>query len=88
MSRNSLLETGAISDVLSDSNGIRTHNHLVKLHEPLNGHSMASLAKWLSVCADKCSQYSPITWPVWLNCCVFVYELCGCGYKSCRGFKD
>ena len=63
MSRNSLLETGAISDVLSDSN----HNHLVKLHEPLNGHSMASLAKWLSVCTDKCSQYSPITWPVWLN---------------------
>ena len=30
MSRNPLLQTGAISKVLSDSNGIRTHNHLVR----------------------------------------------------------
>ena len=29
ISKNSLLETGAISEVLSDSDGIRTYNHLV-----------------------------------------------------------
>ena len=22
-------------------------------------------------------------WPVWLNGCVFVYELSGCGFESC-----
>ena len=47
MSRNSLFETGAITEVSSDNNGIQTHNlkrtfnHLAKL---------ASLAKFLSVC--------------------------------------
>ena len=30
MSRNSLLKTGVIFEVLSDSNGIRTHNDLVR----------------------------------------------------------
>ena len=29
----------------------------------------------------KCSQYRSISWPVWLNDWVFVYELIGCGLK-------
>ena len=31
---------------------------------------------------DKYSQHSSVIWPVWLNGCVFVYELSGCGFKS------
>ena len=31
---------------------------------------------------DKYSQHSLIIWPVWLNGCVFVYELSGCGFES------
>ena len=31
---------------------------------------------------DKYSQHSSIIWPVWVNGWVFVYELCGCGFKS------
>ena len=31
---------------------------------------------------DKHSQHSSIMWPVWLNGCVFVYELSGCGFES------
>ena len=31
MSRNSLLKTGAISEVLSDCNGTETHNHLARM---------------------------------------------------------
>ena len=31
----------------------------------------------------KYSQHSSITWPVWLNGLVFVYELNGCGFGSC-----
>ena len=31
---------------------------------------------------DKYSQHSSIIWPVWLNCWIFVYELCGCGFES------
>ena len=46
MSRNSLLEGGAISEVLSDSNEIRTFNHLVR-KRTLN--HIAKLVKWLSV---------------------------------------
>ena len=29
---------------------------------------------------DKCSQYSSINWPLWLNGCVFVYKLSSCGF--------
>ena len=32
---------------------------------------------------DKYSQHSSIIWPVWLNSWVFIYELSGCGFKSC-----
>ena len=31
---------------------------------------------------DKYSQYSSIIWTVWLNGCVFVYKLSGCGFES------
>ena len=31
----------------------------------------------------KYSQHSWIIWPIWLNCCVFVYEISGCGFESC-----
>ena len=31
---------------------------------------------------DKYSQHSSISWPVWLNGWVFVYELSGCGFES------
>ena len=31
---------------------------------------------------DKYSQHSSIIWPAWLNGCVFVYELSGCGFES------
>ena len=30
----------------------------------------------------KYSQHSSIIWPVWLNDCVFIDELSGCGFKS------
>ena len=33
---------------------------------------------------DKYSQHSSIIWPVWLNGCVFVYELSDCGFESRR----
>ena len=46
MSRNSLLKTGAISDVLSDCNRSWTCDHLVR-KRTLN--HLAKLAKWLSV---------------------------------------
>ena len=31
---------------------------------------------------DKNSQYSTITWSVWLNGWVFIYELSGCDFES------
>ena len=45
MSRNSLLEAGAKSEVLSDGNWTRTQNHLVR-ERTLN--HLAKLTKWLS----------------------------------------
>ena len=32
---------------------------------------------------DKFLQHSSISWPVWLNGWVFVYDLSGCGFQSC-----
>ena len=46
MSRNSLLEAGPKSEVLSDWNWTRTQNHLVR-NRALN--HLAKLTKWLSV---------------------------------------
>ena len=96
MSRKSLLEAEAISEVLSDSNEIRTHNHLVR-KGTLN--HLAKLVKWLSsgftlkhlhdmirTCsqmhhADKYSQHSSVIWPVWLNGWVFVHKLSSCEFE-------
>ena len=45
MSKNPLVKTGAISEVLSDSNGIPTHRHLA--HQQVLNH-LAKLVKKLS----------------------------------------
>ena len=34
-------------------------------------------------CTDMYSKHSSIIWLVWLNGWVFLYELSGCGFKSC-----
>ena len=41
-------------------------------------------------CTDKYSQHSSITWPVWLNHWVFVYEISGCGFEShcCHNYSS
>ena len=45
------LSTQTQNDSISDSNEIRTHNHLVRKKKTLNHLAkLASLAKWLSVC--------------------------------------
>ena len=49
-----------VKDLNRNSNGIRTHNHLVR-KQTLNY----------------------LDWPVWRSGWVFVYELTGCGFKSC-----
>ena len=49
MSKNSLIETGLISEVLSDSNQIRNYNQLVRKRTLTYLVEMASFAKWLSV---------------------------------------
>ena len=36
----------------------------------------------IELCTDKYLQHSSIIWPVWLNGCVFVYKLSGCGVES------
>ena len=47
MSKNSFVETGSISEILSGCNRTRTHNYLVR-NRTLN--YLAKLAKWLSIC--------------------------------------
>ena len=49
MSKNSLIETGLISEVLSDSNQIRNYNQLVRKRTLTDLVEMARFAKWLSV---------------------------------------
>lgn len=49
MSKNSLIETGLISEVLSDSNQIRNYNQLARKRTLTYLVEMASFAKWLSV---------------------------------------
>ena len=46
MSNNSLLETDVVSEVLSGSNWIRTHNHLVRKRTQ---NHLAKLSKWWAV---------------------------------------
>ena len=52
---------------LSDSNGIRNHNHFFR--------------KWTLNLSAKLSLLAKFR-PVWLNGRVFVYELSGCGFES------
>ena len=72
----------------SDSNGIGSHDHLVR-KRTLN--HLAKLAKWFSCVVsgyshmhrrNKYSQQSSIIWLVWLNGWVFVYKLSGCVFES------
>ena len=49
MSKNSLIETGLISEVLSDSNQIRNYNQLARKRTLTYLVEMAHFAKWLSV---------------------------------------
>ena len=96
---------------LSDCNGTRTRNQLVRkrtLNHLANGSDFAPVSSkelldiqatvecgftLKRVCdiiktysqmrsTDKYSQHSSIIWPVWLNGCVFVYELSGSGFES------
>ena len=75
---------------LTDSNRIRTHNHLVRKRTLIH---LAKLAKWFSCVVrtylysqmhrtQKYSPHSSIICPVWRNGWVFVYELKGCGFES------
>ena len=88
--RNSLLETGTISEV-SD---IETSNVLpVSSKEFLDIQATIECRftlKWVRDMiitysqmhrTDKYSQHSSIIWPFWLNGWVFIYELSGCGYE-------
>ena len=36
-------------------------------------------------CTDKFSQHGSVPWPVWINGCLFVYELSGCGFEPSCG---
>ena len=54
--------------ILSDCNG--TVLDMIKTYSQLH-------------CTDKYLQHSSIIWPVWLNVWVLVYEIIGCGFKSC-----
>ena len=54
--------------ILSDCNG--TVLDMIKTYSQLR-------------CTDKYLQHSSIIWPVWLNVWVLVYEIIGCGFKSC-----
>ena len=64
---------------LSGCNGTQTYNHLV--HKQTCIHDMIRLYTQMHH-TEKYSQHSSITWPVWLNGWVFVFEISGCGFKS------
>ena len=63
---------------LRDSNGIQTHNHLVR-KRTLN--HLPKLAFWFSIRLQTNWLWVRIR-PVWLNGWVFVYKLSGCGFES------
>ena len=58
-------------------NGTPTHNHWVWIHSEMRTTTYSQMHR-----ADKYSQHNSITWSVWPNAWVFVYELCGCGFDS------
>ena len=74
---------------LSNSNGIRTHNHLVDIVQATIEcrFSLKQVRDMIITYSqvhrtDKCLQHISIIWPVWLNGWVFVYKLSGCGFES------
>ena len=66
-----------------DNNEIRTHNHIT-----IECGFTLKLVRDMIITysqmhrTDKYSQHSSVTWPVWLNHWVFVYEISGCGFES------
>ena len=67
---------------LSDSNAIRTHNHIT-----IECGFTLKLVRDMITCSqmqrtDKNSWHSSIVWPVQLNGWVFVYKVSGCAFKS------
>ena len=67
---------------LSDSNAIRTHNHIT-----IECGFTLKLVRDMITCSqmqrtDKNSWHSSIVWPVQLNGWVFVYKVNGCAFKS------
>ena len=78
MSRNSLLEAGAPASskgFLGIQATIECGFTLKRVRDMTRTYSEMHRT-------DKYSQHSSIIWPVWLNGCVFVYELSGCGFES------
>ena len=79
---------------LSNCNGIRTYNDLVRKRTLFSNLFVASnpvSVIWTSEITysqihrtDKHSQHSSMIWPVWLNGWVCVYELSGCGFDLKR----
>ena len=78
---------------LSDSNEIRTHKLLrsrssLRFRQTIEwGFTLKLVRDIITTCSqmhrtDQNSQHSSVTWPVWLNGLVFVYEVSGCGLKS------
>ena len=82
------IQTGAISDILSDCNGIRVRNSNLPIQATIEcGFTLKCLRDMMRTYSqvhrtDKYSQYNSISWPAWLNGGVFVYELNGCGFDS------
>ena len=83
MSRNSLLETSAISEVkvtaTRQSGKYECGFTLKCVRDMIITYSQMHRT-------DKYSQHSSIIWPVWPNGWVFVYELSGCGFESCEKY--
>ena len=63
-----VVDIGKPEVILSDCNG--TVLDIIKRYSQMH-------------CTDKYLQHSSIIWPLWLNVWVFVYEIIGCGFKSC-----
>ena len=72
MSRNSLLETGAISEWQL--------NDLASLAKCYIVYMLITYSQMYHT--DKFSEHSWIIWSVWLNGSVFAYELCGCKFDT------
>ena len=76
MSRNWLLETGAISEVLMTATEFLDIQATIQCRNTLKRYSGMKLI-------NKYSQHRSIILPVWPYAWVFVYELSGCELESC-----